>query len=121
MLRLIASPGHHSDLRYAAALAPGVPACDAAFDCGYASMPLRAAFAAEAALSTPDPSEAWSIHSHGIPCSMPGGTRRELLLRARGLCPNRPATRQDTPSSMGFAHLAATADHQFGSGLGRRE
>ena len=45
-LRLIASPGQHSDLRYATALASGIPACDAALDRGYVSAPLRAAFAA---------------------------------------------------------------------------
>ncbi|WP_424138070.1 hypothetical protein [Roseomonas chloroacetimidivorans] len=43
----IASPGHHSDLRYASALASGIPACDAALDRGYVSAALRAAFAAE--------------------------------------------------------------------------
>jgi transposase len=45
-LRLIASPGQHSDLRYATALAAGIPACDAALDRGYVSAPLRAAFVA---------------------------------------------------------------------------
>ncbi|TPG44312.1 IS5 family transposase [Roseomonas nepalensis] len=47
VLRLIASPGHHADLRYADALASGIPACDAALDRGYVSAALRAAFAAE--------------------------------------------------------------------------
>jgi transposase len=47
VLRLVASPGHHSDLRYATAPASGIPACDAALDRGYVSAPLHAAFAAE--------------------------------------------------------------------------
>jgi transposase len=46
VLQLIASPGQHSDLRYATALASGIPACDAALDRGYISAPLRASFAA---------------------------------------------------------------------------
>ena len=46
VLRLIASPGQHSDLRHATALASGIPACDAALDRGYVSAALRAAFAA---------------------------------------------------------------------------
>ncbi len=45
ILRLIASPGNHSDLRYATALASGIPACDAALDRGHVSAALRAAFA----------------------------------------------------------------------------
>jgi transposase len=47
ILRLIVSPRHHADLRYATALASGLPACDAALDRGYVSAALRAAFAAE--------------------------------------------------------------------------
>lgn len=47
ILRLIASPGNHSDLRYARALASGLPACDAALDRGYVSAALRTAFAAD--------------------------------------------------------------------------
>jgi transposase len=39
VLRLIASLGHHADLRYAGALASGIPACDAALDRGYVSAP----------------------------------------------------------------------------------
>jgi transposase len=46
VLQLIASPGQHSDLCYATALASGIPACDAALDRGYISAPLRASFAA---------------------------------------------------------------------------
>jgi transposase len=46
VLRLIASPGHHADLRYAGALASGIPACNAALDRGYVSAAVRAAFAA---------------------------------------------------------------------------
>lgn len=43
LLRLIASPGQHSDLRYALALMSGIAARDAALDRGYVSAPLRAA------------------------------------------------------------------------------
>ena len=56
ILRLVPSPGQHSNLRHAPALASprkppcgfaGVPAPDAALDCGYVSARLRAAFAAD--------------------------------------------------------------------------
>lgn len=54
ILRLIASPGHHSDLRYATALAYGIPARNAALDRGYVSAKLRAAFTASGcAVHTP--------------------------------------------------------------------
>jgi transposase len=46
VLRLIASPGQHADLRYVRALAADIPACDAALDRGYVSAALRADFAA---------------------------------------------------------------------------
>lgn len=47
ILRLIDSPGHHSDLRYARALLADVPATDAALDRGYTSAKLRADLAAQ--------------------------------------------------------------------------
>ena len=47
MLRLVPSPGQHSDLRQAPALISGTPARDAALDRGYVSAKLRAALAAE--------------------------------------------------------------------------
>ena len=90
ILRLIASPGHHADLRYATTLASGIPACDAALDRVLA--PLRAAWPPRTALSTPRPSEAWSIHSLGSSAVCPSAPCRESLLQAQGLCPHRPAT-----------------------------
>ena len=63
ILRLVPSPGQHSNLRHAPALASprkppcgfaGVPARDAALDRGYVSARLRAAFAADGcAVHTP--------------------------------------------------------------------
>ena len=47
ILRLVPSPGQHSDLRHAPALVSGIPARDAALDRGYVSARLRAAFAAD--------------------------------------------------------------------------
>jgi transposase len=41
IMRLIISPGHHADLRYAAALLADSPATDAALDRGYVSATLR--------------------------------------------------------------------------------
>ena len=109
VLRLIASPGHHSDLRYATALASGIPACDAALDRGYVSAPLRAAFAAEGCtIHTPpkrgmvDPPE-WDptlyARRHHI---------ENLFSRLKDWV--RIALRRDKTrrSWMGFAYLAAT-------------
>jgi transposase len=47
ILRLIDSPGNHSDLRYARALMTDIPAKDAALDRGYVSAKLRADLAAQ--------------------------------------------------------------------------
>src|SRR3954453_18960371 len=47
ILRLIDSPGHHSDLRYIRPLLAGIPATDAALDRGYVSAKLRADLAAQ--------------------------------------------------------------------------
>jgi transposase len=47
ILRLIDSPGHHSDLRYVRPLLAGLPATDAALDRGYVSAKLRADLAAQ--------------------------------------------------------------------------
>jgi transposase len=109
VLRLIASPGHHADLRYAVALSEGIPACDAALDRGYVSAPLREAFAAEGCtIHTPpkrgmvDP-PAWSpalyARRHHI---------ENLFARMKDWV--RIAFRRDKTcrSWMGFAHLAAT-------------
>jgi len=106
---LIASPGHHADLRYAAALASGIPTCDAALDWGYVSAKLRTSFAAHGCtIHTPpkrgmvDP-PAWNPalyarrhHVENLFCHLKDCSR--IALR-------RDKTRQ---SWMGFAHLAAT-------------
>ncbi|RKJ96070.1 IS5 family transposase [Pseudoroseomonas wenyumeiae] len=109
ILRLIASPGHHADLRYATALAMGLPACNAALDRGYVSAALRAAFAAEGCtVHTPpkrgmvDPPDwdptlyAQRHHIENLFSSLKDWVR--LAFR-------RDKTRR---SWTGFAHLAAT-------------
>jgi transposase len=54
ILRLLASPGHHGDLRYAMVLLAGIPARDAALDRAYVSAALRAALAVQGcAIHTP--------------------------------------------------------------------
>ena len=109
VLRLIASPGQHADLRYAAALASGIPACDAALDRGYVSAKLRTSFAAGGCtIHTPpkrgmiDP-PAWNPalyakrhHAENLFCRLKDWSR--IAFR-------RDKTRR---SWMGFAHLAAT-------------
>jgi transposase len=108
VLRLIASPGQHADLRYAAALASGLPACDAALDRGHVSAPLRAAFAAEGcAVHTPpkrgmvDPPQ-WDRTLYA---------RRHKVENLFSSLKDwgRIALRRDKTrrSWMGFAHLAA--------------
>ena len=108
-LRLIASPGQHSDLRYATALASGIPACDAALDRGYVSAPLRAAFAAEGCTVHTPPKQgmvdppAWDpvlyARRHHV---------ENLFSRLKDFA--RIALRRDKTrrSWMGFAHFAAT-------------
>ena len=109
VLRLIASPGQHSDLRYATALASGIPACDAALDRGYVPAPLRAAFAAAGCTVHTSPKRgmvdppAWDpalyARRHHI---------ENLFSRLKDFA--RIALRRDKTrrSWMGFAHLAAT-------------
>jgi hypothetical protein len=94
VLRLIASPGHHADLRYASALISGIPARDVALDRGYVSAALRAAFAAEGCtIHTPskrgmvDPPAALRL----------ARPRREPVLQPRGLSRYRPTARRDPP------------------------
>jgi transposase len=109
VLRLIASPGNHADLRYATALASDIPACDAALDRGYVSATLRAAFAANGCtVHTPpkrgmvDPPE-WDpklyARRHHV---------ENLFSRLKDWA--RIALRRDKTrrSWIGFAHLAAT-------------
>jgi transposase len=74
ILRLIASPGQHSDLRYATALASGIPACNAALDRAMSRPPSGPPSPPRAAPSTPRPSGAWSIRRTGIPRCTPGAT-----------------------------------------------
>lgn len=109
ILRLIASPGHHADLRYATALASGIPACNAALDRGYVSAALRAAFAAEGCtihipskqgmIDPPPWDKALYAQRHHI---------ENLFSRLKDW--NRIALRRDKTckSWMSFAHLAAT-------------
>lgn len=109
VLRLIASPGQHSDLRYATALASGIPACDAALDRGYVSDALRAALAADGCVVHTPPKRgmmdppAWNpalyARRHQI---------ENLFSRIKDW--TRIALRRDKTrrSWMGFAHLAAT-------------
>lgn len=108
VLRLIASLGHHADLRYAAALASGIPACDAALDRGYVPARLRTSFAADGCtIHTPpkrgmiDP-PAWNPvlyarrhHVENLFCRLKDCSR--IALR-------RDKTRR---SWMSFAHLTA--------------
>ena len=106
---LVALLGQHADLRYASALASGIPACDAALDRGYVSASLRAAFAAQGCIVHTPPKQgmvdppAWDpklyAKRHSIEnlfASLKDWAR--IALR-------RDKTRQ---SWMGFAHLAAT-------------
>jgi transposase len=109
IMRLIASPGQHSDLRYASALVAGIPARDAALHRGYVSAKLRAAFAANGcAVHTPpklgmtDPPP-WDktiyVQRHHV---------ENLFSRLRDW--SRIVLRRDKTrrSWMGFAYLAAT-------------
>ncbi len=58
IMRLIASPGQHSDLRHAPALMSGIPARDAALDRGTVSAKCAPPLRQTAAPSTPRPSSA---------------------------------------------------------------
>ncbi|MFC7694292.1 transposase [Paeniroseomonas aquatica] len=101
ILRLIASPGHHADLRYATTLASGIPACDAALDRGYVSAPLRAAFAAEGCtVHTPPkrgmvdppgahstPGSDLSANQHNVPCREKSASTMETSQLASGMIP----------------------------------
>ncbi|HYI82224.1 MAG TPA: transposase [Acetobacteraceae bacterium] len=109
ILRLVASPGNHSDLRYAAALASGIPACDAALDRGYVSAALRAAFAAEGGAVHTPPKRGMVDPPRWDPALYARRHKIENLFSrlkdwAR-IALHRDKTRR---SWMGFAHLAAT-------------
>jgi transposase len=109
ILRLIDSPGHHSDLRYARALMADIPATDAALDRGYVSAKLRADLAAlgctvhippKQGMGNPPPwNKAIYARRHHI---------ENVFSRLKDSA--RIALRRDKTrhSWMGFAHLAAT-------------
>ena len=109
ILRLIASPGQHSDLRYATALASGIPACDAALDRGYVSAALRAAFAANGCTVHTPPRKDMTDPPAWDPALYAKRHHVENLF-ARMKDQGRIALRRDKTrqSWMGFAHLAAT-------------
>jgi transposase len=107
--RLVASPGNHSDLRHAVALASGIPAADAALDRGYVSAALRAAFAAEGCAVHIPPKRGMVDPPEWDPAPYARRHKVENLFsrlkdRAR-IALRRDKTRR---SWMGFAHLAAT-------------
>ena len=108
ILRLIASPGHHSDLRYATALASGLPACDAALDRGYVSAALRAAFAADGCTVHTPPKQGM-VDPPACNPALYGRRHHVENLFSRMKDWARIALRRDKTrrSWMGFAHLAA--------------
>ena len=109
ILRLVPSPGQHSDLRHAPALVSGIPAQNAALDRGYVSAKLRATLAADGCtVHTPpklgmvDPppwDKAIYARRHHV---------ENLFLKLKDW--SRIALRRDKTrrSWMGFAQLAAT-------------
>ncbi|SDE03280.1 transposase, partial [Belnapia rosea] len=99
----------HSDLRYATALASGIPACDVALDRGYISAPLRAAFAAEGCTVHTPPKRGMVDPPAWDPVLYARRHRVEnLFSRLKDFA--RITLRRDKTrrSWMGFAHLAAT-------------
>lgn len=107
ILRLIASAGHHPNLRYATALASSIPAYDAALDHGYVSAPLRAELAAEGCIVHPHPSGARSITRMGFRAGCMAASCREPALAAQGLGRIALWRNKTRRSWTGFAHLAA--------------
>jgi transposase len=109
ILRLIDSPGHHSDLRYARALIADIPAKDAALDRGYVSTKLRADLAAQGCtvhtppkkgmLNPPPWDKAIYARRHQIE-NVFSRLKDQVRIALR-----RDKTRR---SWMGFAYLAAT-------------
>ena len=109
LLRLIASPGQHSDLRYALALVSAIPARDAALDRGYVSAPLRAALLAQGCTAHTPPKlgmvdpPPWDKTIYARRHHVENAFSR---LKDWGrIALRRDKTRQ---SWIGFAHLAAT-------------
>lgn len=109
VLRLIASPGQHADLRHARALLADLPARDAVFDRGYVSAKLRCDLAAQGCTAHTLPKKgmvdppAWDTRLYA---------RRHLVENAFCRLKDyaRLALRRDKThrSFLGFAHLAAT-------------
>jgi len=109
ILRLIDSPGNHSDLRYAKPLMADIPAKDAALDRGYVSTKLRADLAAQGCtvhtppkkgmLNTPPWDKAIYARRHHIE-NVFSRLKDQVRIALR-----RDKTRR---SWMGFAYLAAT-------------
>lgn len=109
VLRLIASPGHHSDLHHAPALVADLPASDLAADRGYVSAAFRAGLAALGCTAHIPPKRGMvdpPPHDAGL------YARRHRVenLFSRLKDSARLALRRDKTrrSWMGFAHLAAT-------------
>jgi transposase len=109
ILRLIDSPGNHSDLRYAKPLMADIPAKDAALDRGYVSTKLRADLAAQGCtvhtppkkgmLNPPPWDKAIYARRHHIE-NVFSRLKDQVRIALR-----RDKTRR---SWMGFAYLAAT-------------
>jgi transposase len=109
IMRLIDSPGHHSDLRYARPLMADIPAKDAALDRGYVSTKLRADLAAQGCtvhtppkkgmLNPPPWDKAIYARRHHIE-NVFSRLKDQVRIALR-----RDKTRR---SWMGFAYLAAT-------------
>ena len=108
ILRLIASPGQHSDLRYATALASGIPAHDAALDRGYVSVALRAAFAADGCTVHTPPRRGMIDPPAWDPALYARRHHVENLFSRMKDCARIALRRDKTRRSwMGFAHLTA--------------
>ena len=108
ILRLIDSPGHHSDLRYARALLADVPATEAALDRGYTSAKLRADLAAQGcAVHTPPKKGMLNPPPWNKAIYAKRYHVENMFLRLKDCV--RIAFRRDKTrlSWMGFAHLAA--------------
>ena len=109
ILRLMPSPGQHSDLRPAPALVSGILARDVALDRGYVSAKLLAAIAADGC----------AVHTPPKLCMVDPPPWDKAIYARRHHVENlfsnlkdwdRIALRRDKTSQswMGFAHLAAT-------------
>jgi transposase len=109
ILRLIDSPGHHSDLRYARALMADIAATDAALDRGYVSAKLRTDLAALGCTVHTPPKQGMR---NPPPWNKTLYARRHHIenVFSRLKDQARIALRRDKTrrSWMGFAHLAAT-------------